>query len=79
MKSDLENRSFRNFKDVISTAKREGNLSPEVKLILRGRIDYAVERAEISPNDAETLMEEIGHGFHRSTVDASVIAAAGAL
>jgi uncharacterized coiled-coil DUF342 family protein len=50
---------FDEFKEVIETAKAGGRLTGEVKLLIMGRVSYAVERGDLTINESEKLVEQL--------------------
>ena len=69
---------FQNFKDVMARAQANGFPEP-AKLVLRGKIDYAVERGDLTLRQAQTLDEMLGVDFLERYADVLEIAAFGDL
>lgn len=69
---------FQNFKDVIARAQANGFPEP-AKLVLRGKIDYAVERGDLTLRQAQSLDETLGADFLARYADVLEIAAFGDL
>lgn len=67
------------FKDVIDRAHSSGKFPVEAKIALRGRIDYAVERGDITINESRILDQLIGEDIGRRYAEAFEIAAFGDL
>ncbi len=69
---------FQNFKDVISRAQLAG--FPDLaKLVLRGKVDYAVERGDITLRQAAELDELLGRDLSERYADVLEIATFGDL
>jgi hypothetical protein len=79
MESATTNFSMLDFVAVIEEAQLAGALSHDVKLVIRGRVDYAVERRDISIPEGEAILAKLGPDFLRSTIDVSAIASSGSL
>lgn len=69
---------FQNFKDVITRAQANGFPEP-AKLVLRGKVDYAVERGDLTLRQAQALDEMLGTDFLERYADVLEIATFGDL
>jgi hypothetical protein len=69
---------FQNFKDVIARAQA-AEFPDLAKLVLRGKIDYAVERGDITLRQAAELDELLGHDVSERYADVLEIATFGDL
>lgn len=70
---------FQTFNEVVEKASAHnfGRFPKEARLVLRGRIDYAVERGDLTINEAKILDAKIGEDFTQTYHEAFEVAAFG--
>ena len=65
------------FGETIGRAKRGGHLTEQVKLVMAGQIEYAVQRGDITPIQADRLLDALEPGFKQRYAETIGIALVG--
>ncbi len=68
---------FKNFEETIQTALEKGEFPDAAKLIVRGKLEYAMERGDLSVKQAWELEALMGDEFNQRYARAFEIASFG--
>ena len=64
-------------RDTIARARRGGHLTEEAKLVIAGRVEYAVQRGDVTPAQGDRLLDLLAPGFRQRFGETLAIALTG--